>query len=149
MNAKEKLINGGYIENSLNFQKYTRYLDKIFDAIVDYGYVDKVIPEEKNNPNLGHKDTEEFCVFRVKDESKAEIEKIMQDLNIYLTKERYKKKGEMHEWFVFKSKNIPELKAIVRGCCKIKTKEAEEEKSNSMGGIPQIQQRTDFGRTQM
>lgn len=125
MNAEKKLIQNGFIEPSYRFDKYHKYLDTIFDIVVDYGYINRVIPAQKDNPNIGHKDTEEFCVFRIKDDQKANFEKIMQDLNIFLFKENLKKDGTMHEWFMFKSKNLPELRAIIRGCVKIKTQESK------------------------
>lgn len=125
MNAEKKLIQNGFIEPSYRFDKYRKYLDTIFDIVVDGGYINKVISVEKNNPNLGHKDTKEFCVFRIKGDQKANFEKIMQDLNIFLFKENLEKDGTMHEWFVFKSENLPELRAIIRGCVKIKMQESK------------------------
>ena len=48
----------------------------------------------------------------------------MKDLNIYLTKEMLKKDGEEKEFYMFKSRNLPELRSIVRGSVKIKEQEA-------------------------
>ena len=125
MNVKEKLLKNNFIQDSPRFWIYNPYLDTIFDSVIDYGYVDKVVSSQKDNPNILHKDTEEFCVFRVKDDKKTDIEKIMQNLNIFLSKESLKKDGSAYEWFVFKSENLPELKAVIRGC--VKTKKQEEE----------------------
>ena len=135
MNVKEKLIQNGFIKDSHEFSKYNKYLDAIFGAIVEYGYIDKPVPEQKDNPNIGRIDTEEFCVFKVKDEEKAKFEKIMQDLNIFLSKENVKEGNSRHEWFCFKSKNFPELKAIVRGCVKLKNQEVEKAMNTMAKGI--------------
>ncbi len=124
MKAEDKLIKGGFIDNSLAYVKYLRHLDKIFDAIIDYGYVDRIIPEHIDNPYVGRKDTEEYCAFRVRTQDKEEFENIMKDLNIYLTKEMLKKDGEEKEFYMFKSRNLPELRSIVRGSVKIKEQEA-------------------------
>ena len=128
MTAKDKLIKEGYIKEAFEYSKYNKYFDKIFDAVEDYGYFDKIIPEQKDNPNIGHKDTEEYMAFCVKKEKKEEFEDIMKDLNIYLPKENKSKNGIEKEFYTFKTRNNPELTTIVKGCVKIK----EKEKSNAM-----------------
>lgn len=125
MNTKEKLLKNNFIQDSPRFWIYGPYLDTIFNSVIDYGYVNRVVPSQKDDPNIGRKDTEEFFVFRVNDDKKADIEKIMQNLNIFLSKENLTKHGSAYEWFVFKSENLPELKAVIRGC--VKTKKQEEE----------------------
>lgn len=128
MNTKEKLLKGGFIKDSPEFSKYEPHLDKIFNAITDYGYVDKVVDSQKGNTNLGHKDTEEYCVFRVKEEEKANFKHIMEDLNIGLGEENLTKDGEKKQFYSFKSRNLPELKSIIRGV--VKTKENEKNQIN-------------------
>ena len=124
MNAKDKLIKGGFITEGIEYSKYSKHLDKIFDAVIDYGYVNRIVPEQMNNPNIGRKDTEEFVAFRVKKESKKEFEDAMKDLNIYLSEERLKQDGTEKEFYMFKSKDVPELRKIIRGSVKIKENEA-------------------------
>lgn len=124
MNAKDKLIEGDFITEGVEYSKYSKHLDKIFDAVIDYGYVNRIVPEQMNNPNNGRKDTEEFVAFRVKKESKKEFEDAMKDLNIYLSEERLKQDGTEKEFYMFKSKNVPELRQIIRGSVKIKKQEA-------------------------
>lgn len=130
MSAKEKLIAGGFITEDCkfeyNFRKYFKYLDTIYDAVVDYGYTQKVVPEQVDSENIGRKDTDEFTAFYVKQQKKEEFEAAMKALNIYLDKEMLSFEGDNkeREAYTFKSSNIPELKQIIRGTVKTKQKEA-------------------------
>ena len=124
MGAKEKLRKQNFIDDSFSYAKYSKHMDAIFDSVIDYGYVDRVVDGQSGNPNIGRKDTEEYCAFRVKENKKEDFEKIMQDLNIYLSKEKLKSAGQERDFYMFKSNNIPELKNIIRGSVKIKQQEA-------------------------
>ncbi len=124
MGAKEKLRKQNFIDDSFSYAKYSKHMDAIFDSVIDYGYVDRVVDGQAGNPNIGRKDTEEYCAFRVKENKKEDFEKIMQDLNIYLSKEKLNSAGQERDFYMFKSNNIPELKNIIRGSVKIKQQEA-------------------------
>lgn len=123
MNAKEKLIKGGFITDTPEFKKYEPYLDNIFKAVTDYGYVSKIVASQQNDSNIGRKDTEEHCVFKVADKDKKSFKEMMEDLNIFLKEETLTKDGKAQEFYSFKSRNLPELKSIVRGVVKVKENE--------------------------
>ncbi|MBP5399795.1 MAG: hypothetical protein J6Y53_05210 [Alphaproteobacteria bacterium] len=125
MSIEKALIDGGYFEENIHSNKYKPHLDTLYSAVIDYGYLDRAIPV-KNEQNYDRAaPTEEHFVIRVLSNKREQFEECMADLNIALRTEMLKIDGKEALCYTFKSKNLPELKNIIRGMVKIKEQQAK------------------------
>ena len=124
MSIEQALIDGGYFNVNIHSEKYRAHLDTIYADVVDYGYLNRTVPI-RDEQNCGKLPTEEHFVIRVLSNKRAQFEECMADLNIALKTEMLKIGGKESLCYTFKSKNLPELKNIVRGMVKIKEQQAK------------------------